>query len=220
MMISFDQIYNDSLKQPEKFWGEAAKLIDWFKPFDKVFDKNAGIYGRWFKGGKTNACYNAVDRHVKAGRGGQVAIYYDSPVSEGRRGITYQELYDEVQALSVFMQDIGIKKSDRVLIYMPMIPQVFTSVFACTRIGAVHSIVFGGFSAKELAMRIDDCKSKLIIAASCGIEPNRIVPYQAMVNQAIEIAKHEVEHCIIHERPIIQKAPEGLFTLKDGRDFR
>ncbi|WP_422536346.1 AMP-binding protein [Bartonella apis] len=219
MMSSYKQIYDKCLKHPEEFWGEAARLIDWFEPYDKVFDKNAGVYGRWFTGGKTNACYNAVDRHVKAGRGGQVAIYYDSPVSNGKRAITYQELYEEVQALAAFMQDIGIKKGDRVLIYMPMIPQVFTSVFACARIGAVHSIVFGGFSAKELAIRIDDCKPKLIIAASCGIEPNRIVPYQAMVNQAIKIAKHEVEHCIVHERPITQKAPEGLFTLKEGRDF-
>ena len=109
-MSSYKQIYDKCLKHPEEFWGEAARLIDWFEPYDKVFDKNAGVYGRWFTGGKTNACYNAVDRHVKAGRGGQVAIYYDSPVSNGKRAITYQELYEEVQALAAFMQDIGIKK--------------------------------------------------------------------------------------------------------------
>ncbi|WP_297322399.1 AMP-binding protein [uncultured Bartonella sp.] len=218
-MSSYDKIYNDWLEHPQAFWGKAAELIDWFKPYDKVFDENAGVYGRWFEGGKTNACYNAIDRHIKAGRGEQVAIYYDSPVSNGKRAITYQELSDEVQALAAFMQDIGVKKGDRVLIYMPMIPQVFTSVFACTRIGAVHSIVFGGFSARELAVRIDDCQPKIIIAASCGIEPTRVVPYQAMVNQAIDIANHEVEHCIVHERPIIQKAPEGLFVLQEGRDF-
>ncbi|MHC5306158.1 AMP-binding protein [Bartonella sp. LJL80] len=219
MTTSYDSIYHDWQKNPEAFWGEAAKLVDWFKPYDSVFDQTQGVYGRWFAGGKTNACYNAVDRHVKNGRGEQVAIYYDSPVSHGKRAITYQELLDEVQALAAFMQDLGVSKGDRVLIYMPMIPQVFTSVMACTRIGAIHSIVFGGFAAKELAIRIDDCKPKIILAASCGIEPNRIVPYQSMVNQAIEMAEHHVEHCIVHERPIIQEKPEGLFELKQGRDF-
>ncbi|WP_182419833.1 AMP-binding protein [Bartonella sp. HY038] len=219
MTSAFDKIYNEWQQQPEQFWGEVSKLIDWSRPFDKVFDKDQGVYGRWFTGGKTNACYNAVDRHVENGRGEQVAVYYDSPVSHGKRAITYRELLDEVQALAAFMQDLGIKKGDRVLIYMPMIPQVFNSVMACTRIGAIHSIVFGGFAAKELAIRIDDCKPKLILAASCGIEPNRIVPYQSMVNQAISMAEHQVEHCIVHERPIIQEKPEGLFELKEGRDF-
>ncbi|WP_454915516.1 propionyl-CoA synthetase [Xanthobacter sediminis] len=198
---------------PSAFWGEAAKKIDWTTPPAKVFDPDAGVYGRWFEGAVGNTCFNAVDRHVAAGRGDQTAIIYDSPVTGSRRTITYAAFQHEVATLAAVLQDLGVKKSDRVLVYMPMVPEALVGMLACARIGAIHSVVFGGFAAKELATRIEDAEPKVILAASCGIEPNRVVPYKPLLDLAISMSAVKPEHCIVLQRP------QGPATLAEGRDL-
>ncbi len=185
---------------PEHFWADAAQAIDWFKPWDKVFSSDEGVYGRWFVGAECNTCYNALDRHVANGRAEQTALIYESPVTGEIRKYSYSTLLEEVEALAAVMLDNGVKKHDRVLIYMPMVPEAAVAMLACARIGAVHSVVFGGFAAHELATRINDAQPVMIIAASCGLEPGRIVPYQDMLDQAISEARHKVSHCIILQR--------------------
>ena len=197
---------------PEGFWANAAKAIDWATPPAKTFDAAAGVYGRWFPGGAVNTCYNCVDRHVAAGRGAQAAMIYDSPVAVAKKSITYAELLTEVETLGAVLQDMGVGKGDVVILYMPMIPEAVTAMLACARIGAVHSVVFGGFAAKELATRIDDCKPKMILAASCGIEPGRVVAYKPLLDGAIEIAAHKPQATLVLQRPQAQAA------LKAGRD--
>jgi propionyl-CoA synthetase len=196
----YHEIYARSMRDPEGFWGEAARAIDWYEPPKKIFDKDAGIYGRWFTGGVTNTCYNAIDRHVERGRGGQVALIHDSPVTKTITKLTYGELLDEVKAFAAVLQDFGVTKGDRIILYMPMIYEAVVAMYACARIGAVHGVVFGGFAAKELATRIDDAKPKLILSASCGIEVNRIVPYKPLLDHAIELARHKPEACIVFQR--------------------
>ena len=156
---------------------------------DRIFDKDAGVYGRWFTGASCNTCYNAIDRHVERGRAQQPAIIYDSPVTQAKRVITYAALLHEVQTLAAMLQDFGVQKGDRVILYMPMVPEALFAMYACARIGAIHSVVFGGFAAKELATRIDDCKPKLILSASCGIEVARVVPYKPLLDAAIDLAQ-------------------------------
>src|SRR5919107_2965589 len=186
---------------PEGFWGEAAREIDWIRPADRVFDPAQGVYGRWFAGALCNTCANAVDRHVAAGRAPQAAILYDSPVTGSKRGITYAELQDEVATLAAVLQDLGVAKGDRVILYMPMVPEAVFGMLACARIGAIHSVVFGGFAARELATRIDDATPKVILSASCGIEASRVVPYKPLLDEAIELAKHKPQACMILQRP-------------------
>ena len=197
----YHEIYARSLADPEGFWGEAAAAIDWYEPAKKVFDKDAGVYGRWFTGGVCNTCYNAIDRHVERGRGDQAAIIYDSPVTQTKRAITYAELLKEVATLAAVLQDFGVTKGDRVILYMPMVPEALFAMYACARIGAIHSVVFGGFAAKELATRLDDCKPKLILSASCGIEVARVVPYKPLLDAAIDLATAKPEACLILQRP-------------------
>jgi hypothetical protein len=168
-----------------------AGRIDWFKPWDKVFDGQPASMAAGFAGAECNTCYNAVDRHVEGGRGDQAAIIYDSPITGSKRTFTYAELLREVEALAAVLRDLGVGKGDRVLIYMPMVPEAAIAMLACARLGAVHSVVFGGFAAHELATRIDDCQPKVIVAASCGIEPNRQVPYKPLLDAAISMAKHK-----------------------------
>ncbi|MET0527751.1 MAG: AMP-binding protein, partial [Microvirga sp.] len=158
------EVYARWKSDPERFWKEAAEAIDWYKPADQIFDASSGAYGSWFTGALCNTCYNAVDRHV-ATRGDQAAIIYDSPVTSSKRAITYAELQDEVATLAAVLQDMGVEKGDRVIIYMPMTPEAVFAMLACARIGAIHSVVFGGFAAKELATRIDDAKPKAILSA-------------------------------------------------------
>ncbi|MFZ2101146.1 MAG: AMP-binding protein, partial [Oricola sp.] len=189
-----------------------AEAIDWFKPWDKVYDPSAGVYGRWFAGAECNTCYNAVDRHVEAGRGDQAAIVYDSPITGRKRIYTYAELLREVEALAAVLRDLGVVKGDRVLIYMPMVPEAAFAMLAAARLGAVHSVVFGGFAAHELATRIDDCHPKVVIAASCGIEPTRLVPYKPLLDAAIAMATTRPEHCVVLERE------EHPYDLEPGRD--
>ena len=177
-----------------------------------MFDGGAGVYGRWFVGASCNTCYNAIDRHVASGRGGQTALIYDSPVTNTIRTYTYNDALAEIATLAAVLEDFGVTKSDRVIIYMPMVPEAVFAMLACARIGAVHSVVFGGFAAKELATRIDDCKPKLILSASCGVEPARTVPYKPLLDQAIELATHKPDACMILQRPQVE-AP-----LIAGRD--
>ena len=201
MTSNYAETYAAWRQDPEGFWATAAGAVDWFKPWQQVFAADEGVFGRWFAGAECNTCYNAVDRHVKNGRGNQLALIYESPVTNTTTRYSYDDLLEEVQALAAVMQDNGVKKGDRVLIYMPMVPQAAFAMLACARIGAIHSVVFGGFAPHELATRIDDAKPVMIIAGSCGIEPSRVVPYQDMLDRAIEEAKHKVTCCIILQRP-------------------
>jgi propionyl-CoA synthetase len=185
---------------PEGFWGEAAHAIDWIAPPKKIFDAKAGVYGRWFVGGVCNTCWNAVDRHVMNGRGKQPAIIYDSPLAGQKRTLTYQQLQAETQLLAGILRDFGIRKGDRVVIYMPVVPEAVIAMLACARIGAIHSVVFGGFAAKELATRIDDARPKAILSASCGLEPGRIVSYKPLLDEAIKLASHKPDGCLILQR--------------------
>ncbi len=192
------------MRDPEGFWGEAAQAIDWYEPAKKVFDPASGIYGRWFSGGVCNTCYNALDRHVAGGRANQTALIYDSPVTKTKAAYSYAELLAEVKTLAAMIADFGVGKGDRVILYMPMIPEAVMAMLACARIGAVHSVVFGGFAAKELATRIDDAKPKLILSASCGIEPGRVVTYKPLLDEAIRLANYKVPSCMILQRPQAQ----------------
>ncbi|MGI9260806.1 MAG: propionyl-CoA synthetase [Woeseiaceae bacterium] len=192
--------YRRSLAEPEAFWSEAAAGIDWLSPWESVLDLSALPSGRWFTGGQLNSCYNAVDRHVVAGRGSQAAIVYDSAMTGAGETITYQELQDRVSRFAGVLRQFDVDKGDRVIIYMPMVPETAIAMLACARIGAVHSVVFGGFAAKELAHRIDDAEPKLIIAASCGLEPGRIVAYKPLLDSALEQAEHGPDACIILQR--------------------
>jgi propionyl-CoA synthetase len=211
-MSNYRDVHRASVEAPEEFWGEAAKGIDWEKTWDKVLDKQDDLTYRWFTGGRLNTCYNAVDRHVERGRGDQPAIIYDSAVTDTKRKISYAELLDEVSVFAGALAANGVGKGDRVIVYMPMIPQAIVAVLACARLGAVHSVVFGGFAAAELATRIDDAKPTAIVSASCGIEPTRIVEYKPLLDEAIDLSSHKPSRCIIFQRP---QAEAGLV---DGRD--
>ena len=208
----YHEVYAHWQRDPQGFWGEAAKEIDWFEPAKKVFDPDAGIYGRWFAGAVCNTCYNALDRHVAAGRNDQIALIYDSPVTNTIKTFTYGRLLSEVQLLGAILRDFGVEKGDRVIIYMPMVPEAVMAMLACARIGAIHSVVFGGFASKELATRIDDAKPKVILSASCGLEGARVIPYKPLLDEAIELARHKPPTCMILQRP------QCAATLIAGRD--
>src|SRR3954469_11526597 len=209
----YPQAYAAWKADPSAFWAEAAREIDWFKPAEKVFDPKAGVYGRWFVGAECNTCHNAVDRHVTAGRGEQAAIIYDSPLAGSKRTLTYAELLDEVRLLAAVLQGMGVEKGDRVILYMPMIPEAAVGMLACARIGAIHSVVFGGFAAKELATRIDDATPKAILSASCGIEGGRGVAYKPLLDEAIRLASHKPQACLVLQRP------QATAELEEGRDL-
>ncbi|MBM7485813.1 propionyl-CoA synthetase [Bradyrhizobium sp. USDA 3686] len=209
----YHEVYARSLAHPEGFWAEAAKEIDWIEPPKKIFDPSQGVYGRWFSGGVVNTCYNALDRHVERGRADQIALIHDSPLANSVTKFTYAELLAEVQALAAIMLDFGAAKGDRVILYMPMVPEAVVAMLACARIGAVHSVVFGGFAAKELATRIDDAQPKLILSASCGIEPGRIVQYKPLLDEAIRLAGAKPKACIVLQRPQL------VCSLTPGRDY-
>ena len=200
MNSRYRAVYESWKSDPESFWAAAAREIDWFKPWDKVFDGDAGVYGRWFTGAECNTCYNAIDRHVDGGRADQIALIHDSAITGRQKKFTYRELKIEVEALAAVLRDHGIGKGDRVIIYMPMVPEAAFAMLACARIGAVHSVVFGGFAARELDTRIDDSRPRLVISASCGLEPGRIVAYKPLLDQAIEMAVAKPEACIVLRR--------------------
>jgi propionyl-CoA synthetase len=209
----YHEVYARWQRDPQGFWGEAAQDIDWVEPPKQVFDPNTGVYGRWFAGGVCNTCWNAVDRHVMQGRGEQAAIIYDSPLAGQKRTITYHRLQVETQVLAAILRNLGVAKGDRVVLYMPMVPEAVIAMLACARIGAVHSVVFGGFAANELATRIDDATPKVILSASCGLEPGRIVRYKPLLDEAIRLARHKPEACLILQRPQEEAA------LVPGRDL-
>ena len=212
MASRYHEVYESWKKDPLSFWAEAAKEIDWIKQPKTVFDPQAGVYGRWFPDGTLNTCYNALDRHVINGRADQAALIYDSPVAGLQRTYTYAQLLAEVNAVAAVLKDFGVVKGDRVLVYMPMIAEAVIGVLACARIGAIHSVVFGGFASKELATRIDDSQPKVILTASCGIETNRIVKYKPLLDEAIELAASKPEKLLLIQRP------QEKATMIPGRD--
>lgn len=210
--MSYQEVYAAWKNDPEAFWMEAASRVDWMTPPGKaLFDERAPFY-EWFSDGQLNACWNAVDRHVEAGRGDQLAIIHDSPITHSYRGITYRDLQSRVASLAGALRAKGVEKGDRVIIYMPMVPEALEAMLACSRLGAIHSVVFGGFAAHELAVRIDDCTPKAIIAASCGLEPGRIVQYKPLLDRALELAEHAPEFCVILQRE------QEVAKLVEGRD--
>ncbi len=208
----FSALHHRSLTDPEGFWGEAAGKIDWYEPWERVLDDANPPFYRWFKGGVLNTCHNAVDRHVAAGRGDQPAIIHDSPVTDSIFTITYRDLQDRVARMGGVLRGLGVEKGDRVIVYMPMVPEALVAMLACARIGAIHSVVFGGFAARELATRIDDAQPKVIVSASCGIEPGRVIAYKPMLDAAIDQATHKVGSTVILQRPQCEAA------LIAGRD--
>ena len=211
-MNRYREVYESWRADPEAFWATAAAAVDWAKPYDKVFDATAGQYGRWFPGALCNTAYNCLDRHVDGGRGAADALIYDSPVTNTKRTLTYRELRDEVAAFAAVLAGLGIERGDRVVIYMPMVPEAVIAMLATARLGAIHSVVFGGFASNELAKRLEDAKPKVVVSSSCGVEPGRIVAYKPLLDKAIEIAAHKPESCIILQRPI------ATAQLHAGRD--
>ena len=199
-MSAFDKIHQQSLADPEGFWGKAAEAVHWYKKWDRVLDDNDAPYYRWFSGGELNTCYNALDVHVEKGRADQDALIYDSPVTGTLRSYSYRDLRDEVARFAGVLSGLGVSKGDRVIVYMPMVPEALMAMLACDRLGAVHSVVFGGFAANELAVRIDDAQPKVIVSASCGIEPGRVVEYKPLLDAAIDAATHKPDACIILQR--------------------
>jgi propionyl-CoA synthetase len=209
----YAQAYDQSINDPDGFWGSIAEDCYWYKKWDKVLDDSAKPFYRWFTGGETNSCYNAVDLHVENGMADQDAIIYDSPVTDTIKKYTFSDLKDQVSRFAGVLASKGVTKGDRVVIYMPMIPQAVFAMLACARIGAVHSVVFGGFAANELATRINDAKPKVIVSASCGIEVKKIIEYKPLLDKAIELSDYKPESCIIFQRP------QAKATLIENRDF-
>lgn len=212
-MKTYAEVYQASQDDSEGFWLEAAKAVDWIKAPTRALDDSAAPLYRWYPDATANTCWNAVDRHVDAGRGDQVAIIHDSPITRSRHEITYADLQDRVASLAGALRAKGIEKGDRVLIYMPMIPQALEAMLACARLGAIHSVVFGGFAAHELAVRIDDATPKCIIAASCGLEPSRVIKYKPLLDGAIDQASHKPDFTVILQRE------QQVAALTDGYDF-
>jgi len=212
MPKSYAEEFRRSIEEPEAFWAEAAAAVHWDKQWDKVLDDSAAPLYRWFVGGRLNTCYNALDYHVEQGRGDQKALIYDSPVTDTVRSYTYRELTSEVARFAGTLQGLGVVKGDTVVIYMPMVPEAVIAMLACARIGAVHSVVFGGFAPQELAVRIDDAKPKVVVSASCGIEVSRVIEYKPLLDKAIELAESRPESCIILQRPM------ATASMIEGRD--
>lgn len=211
--MTYQETYARASADPEGFWLEAALGIDWMVPPTTAFTPGSGVYGRWFEGATCNTCFNAVDRHVAAGRGDQAAIIYDSPVTDTKRTLTFAQLLDEVSTLGAVLEGMGVGQGDRVIIYMPMVAEAVVAMLACARIGAVHSVVFGGFAAAELATRIDDAGAVAVITASCGIEPGRVIDYMSLLSEAIDIADNKVPACLVLQRDVQPCA------LVEGRDL-
>ncbi len=211
--MDYQDLYRQSLDDPENFWGEVASGIDWSKPWDRVLDDSQAPYYQWFSGGELNTCHNALDRHCESGRGGQVALIYDSPVTGQVKTFTYFELRDQVSRFAGALRMQGVNKGDRVIIYMPMIPEAVIAMLACARIGAIHSLVFGGFAPQELATRIKDAGAKLVVSASCGIEGKRVIPYLPLLEEALEIAGVSELPRIVVSRPQLPVEDPNSFMV-------
>ena len=213
MQDTYDAVYTRWLNDPENFWAEAAEAVHWDKKWDRVLDDSRPPFYQWFPGGLVNTCYNALDRHVESGRANQPALIYDSPVTGTVETFTYRELLDQVARFAGVLAGQGVQKGDRVIIYMPMVPEAIVAMLACARIGAIHSVVFGGFAAHELANRITDARPKVIVSASCGIEAGRVIPYKPLLDKAIDLAAVKPERCIIVQRP------QEKASMIGGRDL-
>ncbi|MCZ6618273.1 MAG: propionyl-CoA synthetase [Gammaproteobacteria bacterium] len=211
--MSYAQEYQRSLTDPEEFWREKARMLPWFEFPETILDRDANGAWRWFRGGRMNSCWLALDRHVDAGRGEQNALIYDSPATGQMRKFTYSELTERTARVAGALQKLGVGKGDRVIVYMPMVPEAVIAMLACARLGAVHSVVFGGFAAPELATRIDDAKPKVILSASCGIEFTNVIPYQPLVREAVSLASHKPEHNVVLQRD------QCVAELDDQRDL-
>src|SRR5215472_8104826 len=212
MTTGYEQVYRRSLEDPEGFWAEAANALDWYRKWNQVLDGSRAPFYRWFRGGVLNTCYNAVDRHAAGARGEQPALIYDSAVTGACRTYSYRELREEVARFAGVLKVSGVERGDRVVIYMPMVPETVIVMLACARIGAIHSVVFGGFAADELASRISDARPKLIVSASCGLEAGRVIPYKPLLDDAIAKATAKPAHCVILQRQQL------MASLVDGRD--
>src|SRR6478672_848913 len=212
MPSTYREVYARWQAAPESFWAEAAEAVHWYRRWDAVLDDSRAPLYRWFPGAETNTCYNALDRHVESGRADQLALIYDSPVTSTVRTYTFRELRDEVARFAGVLATRGVTRGDRVVIYMPMVPEAIIAMLACARIGAIHSVVFGGFASAELASRITDARPKAILSASCGIEIGRVVPYKPLLDRAIELAASKPECCIVLQRP------QAGATMVPGRD--
>jgi propionyl-CoA synthetase len=213
MASRFDEVYARSIDDPDGFWGEAAEALHWDRKWDRVLDNSNPPFTRWFVGGECNTCYNALDRHVENGRADQLALIYDSPMTGRVKTFTYRDLRDRVARFAGALAAQGVGKGDRVIIYMPMVPQAAVAMLACARLGAIHSVVFGGFAANELAVRIDDAAPKVVVSASCGLEPGRTVEYKPLLDEAIELARHKPSSCIILQRE------QATASMIEGRDI-
>jgi propionyl-CoA synthetase len=213
MSSRYQEVYTAWKSDPAGFWEAAARDIEWHRPWSQVFDAHAGVYGRWFVGAECNTAYNCLDRHVKEGRANQKALIYDSPVTGTVQTFTYAELTNEVATFAGVLHDLGVRKGDRVIVYMPMVPETMIAMLACARIGAIHSVVFGGFAPAELATRISDAKPVVVVSASCGLEPGRVVAYKPLLDKAIELADHKPTHAVILQRPMQDAA------MIPGRDL-
>jgi len=200
----FDEVYARSLEEREAFWADAAAAIDWDEPWERVLDDSRAPFYRWFAGGRMNTCHNALDRHVERGLGDRPALVYDSPVTDTVATFTYRELQDAVARFAGALAALGVERGDRVIVYMPMVPEAVIAMLACARLGAIHSVVFGGFAANELATRIEDAKPKAIVSASCGIEPGRLVEYKPLLDAAIEAVESKPERCVVLQRPMLE----------------
>ena len=200
-MGKYEEIYKRSVDDPGGFWAEAAENVHWYKKWDRILDDSKKPFYKWFPEGQVNSCYNALDLHVAKGLGEQLALIYDSPVTDTIKKFTYNELLDQVANFAGVLRGMGVVKGDTVIIYMPMVPEAIIAMLACARIGAVHSVVFGGFASPELATRIDDAKPKVVVSASCGIEVNRIIEYKPLLDRAIEISSSKPKSTVILQRP-------------------
>ncbi|MDX6327412.1 MAG: propionyl-CoA synthetase, partial [Nocardioidaceae bacterium] len=208
----YREVFERSLSDPAGFWGEQARLVDWIRRPRQVLDDSRPPFYRWFPDATLNTCYNALDRHVVNGRADQPALIHDSPVTGSTTTLTYAVLLEQVAAFAGVLRGLGVEKGDRVVVYMPMIPEAVVAMLGCARIGAVHSVVFGGFAAQELAARIDDARPAVVVAASCGIEPSRVVEYKPLVDRALELAEHQPVACVVKQRPQAQA------SMVEGRD--
>ncbi len=211
-MTSYDDAYGAWKRDPQAWWAEAAQGITWHKPWDRVFDPSLGAYGQWFAGGQLNTCFNALDRHVDAGRGDQPALVWDSAMTNRVVTLTYRQMRDRTAKMAGALAARGVRRGDRVIIYMPMVPEAAIAMLACARLGAIHSVVFGGFAAAELATRIADAKPRVIVSASCGLEPGRTIAYKPLLDAAIELSSHKPECCLILQR---EQAPCPLIPGRD-----
>src|SRR5712672_2382430 len=212
-MGGYRDLFNASIANPTAFWADAARAVTWTREPQRILDDSNPPFYRWFPDGELNTCANALDRHVEGGRAEQLALIYDSPVTGSRRTYTYRELLDETARFAGVLRELGVGKGDRVVIYMPMVPEAVIAMLACARLGAVHSVVFGGFASHELAARIDHAQPRVVVSASCGIEVNRVLEYKPMVDKAISLSKHKPEKVIVLQRP--QQQAE----LQPGRDL-